>query len=73
MVASGLGITVLPASAVPVKRVANDLLTYIPFSRPVPDRRVVLASRSTFPRAPALAVIREAVAACPLNGTARAK
>lgn len=73
MVASGLGITVLPASAVPVKRAANDLLTYIPFSRPVPDRRVVLASRSSFPRGPALAVIRDAIAACPLNGAALVK
>jgi len=69
MVASGLGLTVLPASAIPVKRAANDLLTYIPFTRPVPDRRVVLASRSSFPRAPALDVIRDAIAACALNGT----
>lgn len=68
MVASGMGMTVLPASAVPAKRAAADLLTYIPFSRPVPDRRVVLASRSSFPRATALDVIRDAVAACDLQG-----
>lgn len=69
MVASGMGLTVLPASAVPVKRGAADLLAYVPFSRPVPDRRVVLASRSSFPRSAALAVIREAVAASRLTGT----
>jgi len=68
MVASGMGMTVLPASAVPAKRAATDLLTYIPFSRPVPDRRVVLASRSSFPRAAALGAIRAAVAACALHG-----
>ncbi len=68
MVASGMGMTVLPASAVPVKRTAADLLTYIPFSRPVPDRRVVLASRSSFPRNAALDIIRDAVAACDLHG-----
>lgn len=68
MVASGMGMTVLPASAVPAKRAAADLLTYIPFSRPVPDRRVVLASRSSFPRNAALDVIRDAVAACDLHG-----
>lgn len=68
MVASGMGMTVLPASAVPAKRAAADLLTYIPFSRPVPDRRVVLASRSSFPRNAALDVIRDAVAACNLHG-----
>jgi len=73
MVASGMGITVLPASAVPVRRVNADLLTYIPFSRPVPDRRVVLASRSSFPRTAALDVIRAAVAACELAGTTPAK
>lgn len=68
MVASGMGLTVLPASAVPVKRAAADLLTYVPFSRPVPDRRVVLASRSSFPRSAALDAIRDAVAACELHG-----
>jgi LysR family hydrogen peroxide-inducible transcriptional activator len=73
MVASGLGLTVLPASAIPVKRAGNDLLTYIPFTRPVPDRRVVLASRSSFPRIPALDVISDAIAACALNGTAPVK
>ena len=73
MVASGLGLTVLPASAIPVKRAGNDLLTYIPFTRPVPDRRVVLASRSSFPRIPALDVISDAIAACALNGTATVK
>jgi len=69
MVASGMGMTVLPASAVPVKRAASGLLSYVPFSRPVPDRRVVLASRSSFPRSAALDVIRDAVAACDLQGT----
>lgn len=68
MVASGMGLTVLPASAVPVRRAAADLLAYIPFSRPVPDRRVVLASRSSFPRTAALDVIRDAVVACNLAG-----
>lgn len=68
MVASGLGLTVLPASAVPERPVARDLLTYIPFTRPAPDRRVVLASRSSFPRAAALAVIAESIAGCKLHG-----
>lgn len=73
MVASGLGLTVLPSSAIPVKRTANDLLAYIPFTRPVPSRRVVLASRSSFPRAAALSVIRDAIATCALHGTTPAK
>lgn len=68
MVASGLGLTVLPASAVPERPAARDLLTYIPFTRPAPDRRVVLASRSSFPRAAALAVIAESITGCKLHG-----
>ncbi len=73
MVASGLGLTVLPGTAIPAKRAATDLLTYIPFSRPAPDRRVVLASRSSFPRAAALDMIRAAIAACALHDTRPAK
>lgn len=73
MVASGMGLTVLPASAVPARRAAADLLTYVPFTRPVPDRRVVLASRSSFPRTAVLDVIRDAVAACDLSGTTPVK
>ena len=69
MVASGMGLTILPASAVPAKPAAADLLTYVPFSPPVPDRRVVLASRSSFPRPAALQAIRNAVTACQLHGT----
>jgi LysR family hydrogen peroxide-inducible transcriptional activator len=72
MVASGLGLTVLPASAVPQRPAARDLLAYIPFTRPAPDRRVVLASRSSFSRAAALDVIAESVAACRLHGTHQA-
>jgi LysR family transcriptional regulator, hydrogen peroxide-inducible genes activator len=68
-----MGLTVLPASAIPVRRAATDLLAYVPFSRPVPDRRVVLASRSSFPRAAALEIIRVAVGLCALNGTTPVK
>lgn len=73
MVASGMGLTVLPASAVPVKRAAADLLTYVPFARPAPDRRVVLASRASFPRTAALDVIRSAILGCTLPGVAPVK
>lgn len=69
MVASGLGMTVLPASAIPVKRAASDLLAYVPFSRPVPDRSVVMVSRASFPRAAALAVLRDVATSCTLPGT----
>jgi LysR family hydrogen peroxide-inducible transcriptional activator len=61
MVASGLGITVLPASAVPLKPRASDLLVYVPFTRPPPDRRVVIAWRKSFTRPEAVEVLRQAI------------
>ncbi len=67
MVASGMGLTVLPSSAVPATRHTNDLLRYIPFSAPAPDRQVVLAYRSGFPHALILDTLRAAVAACEMK------
>jgi LysR family transcriptional regulator, hydrogen peroxide-inducible genes activator len=71
MVASGIGVTVLPSSSVPTKAPRDSLLAYVPFSRPVPDRRVVLVYRKTFPRLEALRVLRQAVFDCELNGVLR--
>src|SRR6476469_2209694 len=49
MVASGLGISVLPASAL-TPRYATKLLKVVPFSSPVPSRKVALAWRASFDR-----------------------
>ena len=49
MVASGLGVSVLPASAL-VPRYASKLLKVVPFSAPVPSRKVALAWRASFDR-----------------------
>jgi LysR family hydrogen peroxide-inducible transcriptional activator len=68
MVASGLGITVLPMSSVPVRPRRDSLIAYLPFSPPVPDRRVVLAWRKSFTRAAAIAMLRETIAKCQLHG-----
>jgi LysR family hydrogen peroxide-inducible transcriptional activator len=60
MVASGIGITVLPRSAAP--RTGEDgLLRYIPFAAPVPMRRVTLAWRKSYSRLAALRALRKAV------------
>lgn len=53
MVASGLGVTVLPATAL-TPRHANALVKTVEFSAPRPVRRVALASRSGFHRPAAL-------------------
>ena len=60
MVASGLGVTVLPATAL-TPRFANPLVKTVPFSDPCPVRRIALASRRGFHRPAALAAITEAV------------
>jgi LysR family hydrogen peroxide-inducible transcriptional activator len=74
MVASGMGITVVPQLSIPRSPHdgdANPLVTYIPFTPPVPSRRVVLAWRRSFPRYEAIAALRNAVYACELDGVTR--
>ncbi|WP_343635321.1 hydrogen peroxide-inducible genes activator [Roseateles sp.] len=66
MVASGMGVTVVPALSVPDQ--VPPHLRYIPFEEPVPTRRVVLAWRRTFTRYEAVAALRNAVYACDLSG-----
>lgn len=60
MVASGLGVTVLPATALTARH-ASALVKAVPFTNPQPSRRVVLASRRGFHRSGALAKLAEAV------------
>jgi LysR family hydrogen peroxide-inducible transcriptional activator len=71
MVASGVGLTVLPSTAVAAGERAGDLIRFRPFSRPVPDRRVVLAWRKSFPRPQAIEALRLAILACDLPQVAR--
>ena len=68
MVASGLGVTVLPMSSVPEKLPRDSLISYVPFRKPVPDRRVVLAWRKSFTRGAAIEALRKAILKCPLHG-----
>jgi LysR family transcriptional regulator, hydrogen peroxide-inducible genes activator len=62
MVASGLGITVLPHSAAESK--AYDSLVSIPFKKPVPKRSVALAWRASFPRHKAIDALRQSIQQC---------
>jgi len=70
MVASGLGVSVLPRDALTPKY-HSRLVVPVPFARPVPSRRIALAYRKSFPRPAAIAAIREAVAACRSSPTSR--
>ena len=69
MVASGMGVTVVPQLSVP--REKSQHLRFVPFSQPIPTRRVVLAWRRSFTRYEAIAALRNAIYACQLNGVTR--
>ncbi|MEW6342635.1 MAG: LysR substrate-binding domain-containing protein [Pseudomonadota bacterium] len=76
MVASGVGITVLPRMSVQEVKpqaggIDSGLLSYVAFDEPVPDRRVVLAWRKSFTRMPAIEAICDAINACELPGVSK--
>lgn len=62
MVASGLGITILPESAALADHYMPNLLVTRPFAKPVPTRKVALAWRASFPRHKAIDALIEAIA-----------
>ncbi len=66
MVATGLGISVLPATAL----TENDhmLFSIVPFKPPVPQRRIVLAYRRHFIRPKALLAIKQALMVANIAG-----
>jgi len=68
MVASGLGITVVPRSSVENRPDEPTLLVSRPFARPAPQRRVVLAWRKTWPRLKALAALRAVILGSGMKG-----
>ncbi|RZJ13000.1 MAG: hydrogen peroxide-inducible genes activator [Rubrivivax sp.] len=93
MVASGMGVTVVPQLSVPGEAgpfagpsqegprplggqpsyslgvgANSEHLRFVPFSDPIPTRRVVLAWRRSFTRYEAIAALRNAIYACELRG-----
>jgi LysR family hydrogen peroxide-inducible transcriptional activator len=62
MVATGLGITVLPESA--VGNLDSNLITTRPFSSPAPFRTVALAWRASFPRGKAIDLLLDTAGSC---------
>jgi LysR family hydrogen peroxide-inducible transcriptional activator len=60
MVASGLGVSVLPATALQ-PRYGNRLVKEIPFADPAPSRKVAIAWRSSFARPDAVEALAQAV------------
>jgi LysR family hydrogen peroxide-inducible transcriptional activator len=68
MVASGIGLTVLPRASVRDMEDPNGMLSFVPFSAPAPSRRVVIVWRKSFTRRAAIEAVCNAVAQCDLPG-----
>lgn len=66
MVASGLGVTILPCAAAGAERFAERLLAVRRFDAAGPSRVVALAWRKSYPRPEAIEVLRRAVLDCDL-------
>lgn len=68
MVASGVGITILPCTAASATRQDSAMLRFIPFTQPTPKRRVALVWRKSFTRPQAvealISAIRQAQGPC---------
>ena len=63
MVASGLGVTILPQAAAHAPLYSPDILVTKPFTEPAPKRTLVLAWRVSYPRHKAIDVLRRAIQA----------
>lgn len=61
MVATGLGVTVLPAAAADPLVESQKLVTVRPFAEPAPSRRVAIAWRVTYPRTKVIDLLRGAI------------
>jgi len=64
MVASGLGISVLPFTAVDSHHYAPGVLEVRPITPPVPFRTVAIAWRASFPRPKAIEILADSIRLC---------
>lgn len=68
MVATGMGVTVLPQTSAQGYANTEAVVSIRPFAPPIPTRTVALAWRKSFPRPGAIRVLGQAIRACPLKG-----
>ena len=59
MVASGMGISVLPESAINAEQYADDYFIVKPFKKPTPTRNIVLAYRQAYPRTQIIELLQQ--------------
>ncbi len=68
MVASGLGVTILPCTATGANQYNQPLIAEKPFKEPIPTRRIALAWRKSFHRDKAVQTLHDAIQNAPLEG-----
>jgi LysR family hydrogen peroxide-inducible transcriptional activator len=68
MVASGIGVSILPDTAIGLNQATWDLLTAKPLKAKDSRRRVALAWRKSFPRSQAINLLWESIRGCNLPG-----
>jgi LysR family hydrogen peroxide-inducible transcriptional activator len=68
MVAAGTGITVLPRTSILNSQRSDAMIDIKPFMPPAPSRTVAIAWRKHYPRKAAIAMIRETIQTCSLDG-----
>lgn len=73
MVASGLGLTVFPVTAMNNYHNKKNHVISRPFDKPVPTRRIALVWRKSFPRPEVIDVLRKAIFACELENIVKIK
>ncbi|PCD00640.1 hydrogen peroxide-inducible genes activator [Halopseudomonas pelagia] len=64
MVASGIGMTVLPMSAADDRYYSSELLVTKQFKTPAPYRTVAIAWRASFPRPKAIEILSDSIRLC---------
>lgn len=64
MVASGMGLTILPSSAVSLNHYYENILTFRPLKAVSPSRTVALAWRNSFTRVKAIDAVLKAITNC---------
>ncbi len=73
MVASGLGVSILPLSAVESHHYSPDVLEIRPLTPPVPFRTVAIAWRASFPRPKAIEILADSIRLCSVGKPTAAK
>ncbi len=66
MVAAGSGVTILPCTSVNADLGINSLLTFRPFTKPVPAREIAIAYRNSYPRKKLIQLVSDVISDCKL-------